>query len=196
MKRVLCIMIGLVLVSSVVYSKEIGPGTISISGTTGLGFTKTTTSVEGLDDLDTDVLSFEINSEYYVIPNLGIGLIFMYSSVKEDYPVFVSLDEYTIETAEYTQMMVGPQVVYNVGVNEQMSVPVFVGFGHVSMDEDGEDISGWAWVVGGGLRYFVTDRISFDGYVYYDSMSLEDDVQIDMTDIAGRVGISVFLGGE
>jgi opacity protein-like surface antigen len=195
MKRALCIMIGLIMITSVVYSKEIGPGTISLSGTTGMGFTKTTTSAEDMDDLDTDVLSLEVNGEYYIMPNLGIGLIFSYSSVKQDYPV-IAETEVTIETAEMSTMMVGPQVVYNISVNEQVSVPIFAALGSVSIDEDGEDISGWAWAIGGGLRYFVSDHVSFDGYLVYDSMSLEDGVKLDMTDMQGRVGISIYLGGE
>jgi opacity protein-like surface antigen len=193
MKRALCIMIGLILISSVVYSKDLGPGTISLSGTTGLDFTKTTTSVEGMDDLDMDVLSFEVNGEYYIMNNLGIGLIFMYQSVKQDY---FSFEDGSIETAEMSTMMVGPQVVYNVSVNEQMSVPIFAAFGMVSMDEDSDDISGWAWAVGGGLRYFVSEHVSFDGYLYYDSMTLENDIKMDVTDLTGRVGISIYLGGE
>jgi hypothetical protein len=70
MKRALCIMIGLVLISSVVYSKEISPGTISLSGTTGLGFFKTTTSYEGMDDLDSDLFTASIT----LFPIWGSGL--------------------------------------------------------------------------------------------------------------------------
>jgi hypothetical protein len=195
MKRALCIMIGLVLISSVVYSKEISPGTISLSGTTGLGFFKTTTSYEGMDDLDSDLFTAEINGEYYIIPNLGVGLILMYESGSQDYAYYDG-SGMSIDTMDYSSVMVGPQVVYNVNLNEQMSAPIFAGFGHVSYDDDGDKMSGWAWVVGGGLRYFVMDRISFDGYIYYDSMSLEDDVTVDITDISGRAGISIYLGGE
>lgn len=195
MKRTLCIMIGLILISSVVYSKDLSPGTISVSGTTGLGFTKTTTSVEGMDDMDTDVISFEVNGEYYIMNNLGIGLIFMYQSVKQDF-FAISEAGTTIETAEMSSMMVGPQVVYNVSVNEQVSIPVFAAFGSVSISEDDEDISGWAWAIGGGLRYFVSDHISFDGYLVYDSMTLEDGFKMDVTDLQGRAGISIYLGGE
>jgi len=188
MKRALCIMVALILISSVVYAKEIGQGIISISGATGLGFNKSTTSVEGMDDLEATTIDIEVNGEYYFMPNLGIGLIFMYESVEEDLPMD--------GTYECSSMMVGPQVVYNVSVNEQMSIPVFAAFGSVSMDDDGEDISGWAWAIGGGLRYFVMDNISFDGYLVYDSMSLENDVEFDITDFGARVGVSIYLGGE
>jgi opacity protein-like surface antigen len=189
MKHVLCAMMILMLVSSVVYAKEIGPGTISVSGATGLDFSKTTTKIEGMDDLKTDAFSVELNGEYYIMNNVGVGLILMYESLKED--VAMSDDRY-----ETSSMMVGPQVVYNVSVNEQVSVPVFAAFGSVSVDNGTDDYSGWAWAIGGGVRYFVTDRFSFDGYIFYDSMSLEDGIKMDVTDFAGRVGISIYLGGE
>jgi opacity protein-like surface antigen len=188
MKYALCIILGLIMISSAAYSKDLTPGTISVSGATGASYGQTTTKVKGMDDLKTDVLSFNLNGEYYIMDNLGIGVIFMYDSVKQDIPG-------SDDRLETSTRMVGPQIVYNVAVNEQMSVPVFVAFGSASTDDGTDTYSGWAWALGGGLRYFVTDRISFDGYLYYDSMSLENDIKMDMTDVTGQVGISIYLGG-
>lgn len=199
MKRAFWLLVGLILISSVGYSKDMTPGTISINGRTGLDFSKTTASadVEGAEDVDSDFMSLNLNAEYYFMNNLALGLIFMYDSEKDDDPNYD-------ETYETTSMMVGPQIVYNLSVNEQTSVPVFAAFGRASLtdkyESEGqvlydEDMSGWAWAVGGGLRYFVTDHLSFDGYIFYDSMSLENEVKVDMTEFAGQVGISIYLGG-
>ncbi len=189
MKRVLCIMMGLIMIASVVYARDVGPGTVSLSGATGLDFNKRTTKIEGMDDLKTDALSLDLNGEYYIMPNVGVGLIFKYTSCKED----IAGSDARLETS---RMMVGPQVVYNISMNEQVSIPVFAAFGSASMDDGAENYSGWAWALGGGLRYFVSDHVSFDGYIVYDSMSLEDGIKMDVTDMAGRVGISIYLGGE
>jgi hypothetical protein len=182
----MCIVTVLILISSVAYSKDLGPGTISVAGTSGLKFSQTTTKIEGMDDLKADVFSFELNSEYYFMNNIGIGLIFMYDSMKQDIPM-------SDERLETSSMMIGPQVVYNVSVNEQVSVPVFFAVGSASIDDGEDDYSGWAWVAGGGLRYFVSDHVSFDGYLFYDSMSIEDGIEMDMTDFGAQVGISVYL---
>jgi hypothetical protein len=188
MRRVFYLMIGLILVSTVVYARDLSPGTISVAGATGLNLSQNTIKIEGMDDLKTDYLSVEVNSEYYVIKNVGIGLILMYDSEKEDVPG-------SEDRCETSSRMIGPQVVYNLSINENVSIPAFFAFGSASINDGDDEYSGWAWAVGGGLRYFVADHVSFDGYVVYDSMSLEDGIKMDLTEFAGRVGISIYLGG-
>lgn len=189
MRRALFIMAGVILASTAVYSMDLNPGTISLSGMTGLNLTSETLSIEGMDDLENDYLSFEVNGEYFILKNVGIGVFLTYESTKEDIPG--SDDRY-----ECTARMLGPMVVYNLSVAEKASVPLFASFGQAAYDQDGEDLSGSVWSVGGGVHYFVTNQVSLDGYLVYVSASLKDGYEMDMTQLRGRVGFSVYLGGK
>jgi hypothetical protein len=58
-------------------------------------------------------------------------------------------------------------------VAEKASIPLFASVGQAAYDMNGDDISGLVWSLGGGIRYFVTNQISFDGYLVYVSTSLQ-----------------------
>lgn len=55
---------------------------------------------------------------------------------------------------------------------------------------------GFGWAVQGGLSYFVTESVSFDGGITYSSLSTEVDstnADIDATNLSVGVGISVYI---
>jgi opacity protein-like surface antigen len=176
----------LVLISSVAYSRDIDKGTIAVSGITGLSFARNTLS--NGSDVDTDFISLELNPEYYVGDNLGIGIAITYEYSKTEADWF---------DVEISSLLAGPQVVYNIAINDQVSAPVFFGVGYAKVKTGSDSDSGFAWMVGGGIRFFVVERVSFDGYVFFDRMNLGDEPSdYTSSDIGARLGISVYLGGE
>jgi opacity protein-like surface antigen len=194
MKKALCVFLGLLVMTAGAWAKDIEAGTLSISGSSGLDFLTSTSDAGAVGEIDTDQWGIDVNFEYYLMPNLGIGMIIMYSDTDTDAEIMTPAGMQK-SSSSLTEIMIGPQVVYNISVGEVTSVPVFAGVGYVSVD-DGEDHTGWGWVLGAGVRRWLSDNISVDCYGYYSSISVDNGVDTDIDDLTVQIGLSVYLGGE
>lgn len=180
---VLCI--GLTPVA--VPAKDLAAGTMELSGWTALGYNSQTVDFGG-GEQDYSSFSIDIGGSYYVVKNLAVGAFVNY------------LDESNsgdLGDSDSSTFVVGPQLTYNLGVAPQASVFFTGGLGYATNDEDGFATDGWAFTLGGGLRYFPVDRVSFDALLSYISASLEDDLgdTVDTSGFGIGVGLTVYFGG-
>jgi hypothetical protein len=190
MKKVLCLMIGIMLLATPALARDLEPGTISIGArSSGLDFMSTTEDIKGVGEFDTDAWAIDLNGEYYVLQNVGIGVVFQYSNLDMQTP---------LGDAELTTWLIGPQAVYNFSVSEEFSVPVFGVVGYVSADDgESDDLTGWGWALGGGGRWFLAPVVSLDGYLFYQAQYLDNDIlEVDTDGWSAQIGFSVYLGGQ
>jgi len=86
-------------------------------------------------------------------------------------------------------------VIYNFPLNEKVSLFVKAAVGYATLEVDNEDADGWAFQLGGGLKYFLTNSASINGALTYQNQSLEADsgVDIDSSGINIGVGLSIYF---
>jgi outer membrane protein W len=141
--------------------------------------------MKGGGTTDQSMWAVNLNSNYYFMTNFGAGLILEYTSQDID-----SVENKTTE--------IGPVLVYNFSMNEMVSLPVFGALTYASNDNSVTDkYSGWGWLIGAGVKYFMNDNISLNGTVDYGQQYLTHDVGPDL-DIKGfsvKGGLSVYFGG-
>lgn len=185
---VLGLALGIVGLPAAGLARDIGAGTTEISGGTAASFSSLTYDAGGGDELDQDTLSVTLDVLHYVVPNFGVGLSLGYLNVSESYEGF---------DMESSTTSIGPQLVYNIGISEAASLFVGGGVGFSRMeaefDGDSEDLDGWYWTAGGGLRFFVSERAAVNCGVAYLSQTLEGDVDIDVSGFRIGAGFSLFL---
>ena len=183
MKKILFMLVGMMMLSSTAYAKDMAPGTISLSGGATLGFTAEDWELDGVTT-DRDSWGLLLNGEYYGVPNVGLGLILEY-------------DKSEMGGQDFSSLTVGPTLSYNHSVNETVSLPIFGGLVYASADETGmDDYTGWGWLVGTGVKYFLNDNVSLNGIIDYKQTYLEDEAELDIKGFDAYAGISVYFGGK
>jgi len=188
MKKTVIVLLALFVPASL-WAMDIDPGKFELAGTTAFNFSDTTTEVDGAPDIDTTTWSFELDGNYYFMKNVGLGLIFQY----QDSEVEQGANE--IETSTF---FIGPQIIYNIPLNEKVSLFVKGAVGYADAEFDSglgsDDADGWGWQVGGGLKYFLTNSASINAGVTYQSLSMEDgggDVDTDGFNVGA--GLSIYF---
>jgi opacity protein-like surface antigen len=183
MKKILCLIAIMLLMAPAAHATVIDAGTVEVAGAATIGYTSTDWELEGGATTDQTMWSVILSSNYYFMDNFGAGLILEYSNQE-------------VDTAENKMTEIGPALVYNFSMNEMVSLPVFGALTYVSNDNSMTDkFSGWGWMVGAGVKYFVSDNISLNGTVDYGQKYLEDGVQLDIKGFDVKGGISVYFGG-
>ncbi len=186
MKKILCLIAAMLLVATAAQAKDISAGTVEVSGAATLGYNST--DIEVKDGITTDQSSWglNLNSSYYVVPNLGVGLLLEY-------------DSNTIADIDSSELGIGPIATYSFSMNEQVSLPIFAAITYNSMTGDlADDPSGWGWVIGAGVKYFMADNISLNGIVDYGTVYWETDktkIEFDQKGFNVFGGLSVYFGG-
>jgi opacity protein-like surface antigen len=141
--------------------------------------------VSGAADIDTTTWSIELDGHYYLMKNLGLGLILQYQDSE------VEQGAAEIETST---LFIGPQIIYNFSLGEKVSLFVKGAVGYADAEFQSDDADGWGWQVGGGLKYFLTNSASINAGVTYQSLSMEDgggDVDTDGFNVG--VGLSIYF---
>jgi len=185
MKKAVFVLLALFVPASL-WAMDIDQGKFELAGTTAFNFSDTTTEVDGAPDIDTTTWSFELDGNYYFMKNVGLGLILLY----EDSEVDAGAGD--IETSTF---FIGPQITYNIPLNEKVSLFVNGAVGYADAEFDSNDADGWGFQVGGGLKYFLTNSASINGRVQYQSLSMEADAGGD-ADTDGfnlGVGLSIYF---
>jgi len=185
MKKILCLIAAMLLVATAAQAKDIDAGTVEVAGAATIGYQSTDLEVKDGGTTDQAAWTVVLNSNYYFMPNLGAGLVLEYSSLEID-----DMDRKTTE--------IGPALVYNFSMNEQVSLPLFGAITYASMDEtDIDKYSGWGWKIGTGVKYFMADNVSLNGTVDYGQQYLTHDVlpDLDVKGFSVMGGLSVYFGG-
>lgn len=185
MKKVVIMLLVLIVPASL-WAMDINQGKYELSGSTAFNFSDTSTEVTGAPDIDTTSFSFELDGNYYLRNNLGLGLLFLYENDEVD-SGGISVDSSTF--------IIGPQVIYHFPLNEKVSLFVKGAVGYATLEVDNEDADGWAFQLGGGLKYFLTNSASINGALTYQTQSLETDsgVDIDSSGINIGIGLSIYF---
>jgi opacity protein-like surface antigen len=184
MKKAVFVLLALFVPASL-WAMGIDQGKFELSGTTAFNFSDTTTEIDGSPDVDVTTYSFELDGNYYFMKNVGLGLILLY----EDSEVDAGAGD--IETSTF---FIGPQITYNIPLNEKVSLFVNGAVGYADAEVGSEDADGWGWQVGGGLKYFLTNSASINAALRYQSLSMEDgagDVDTDGFNVG--VGLSIYF---
>lgn len=170
MKRIFALTVGMLLLASAAFARDIQPGEIEIAGASNGGFTSTSS-----DGADYSVLYLGVSGAYYVIPNLGVGATFDYYGWGGD--------------LDGSGLFIGPKAIYNFSINEALNAYVEVMVGYLSVDGGGADANGLSFGGGGGVKFFVNESVSFNA-----GLSLSrDSGDFDDTNLGVDFGISVFL---
>lgn len=180
------------LLPAIASARDISAGTFQLGGDANVSFS--TGSVEfatpvGTEEIDIDTFELGASGLFYVIPNLGLGAFIDHSN---------TTTEFEGEESDSSSTVVGPQLSYNLSLAEQLSVFGTAGLGYATAEDDDADADGFAWAIGGGLRFFPARSVSLDGLISYSNLNLEDDFnnELDVSDLRIGVGLSVYFGGN
>lgn len=179
MKKICCFVLGLLLVSSTAFARDIDAGSISMAGASSVSFNKLTLDAGG-SDADVTITTITLNGGYFVIPNLGVGVNFAYEKL-------------SLESTDVSLLAIGPSVTYNFSLSEQLSLFANGNVGYASAEVSSEDMTGWFLSSGGGLRFFVNDNVSLDGGLNYSYAKLQNGSDITISGLSFGVGCSVYL---
>jgi opacity protein-like surface antigen len=176
------------LLPTLASARDLSAGTLQLGGDTSLGFTMSSTDY-GAGDVDTNTFDVGVSGLYYVIPNLSVGAFLDYVNQSIDFGDGES---------DISSTVIGPQVSYNLSLAEQLSGFGTLGLGYAKVEADDEDASGFAWQLGGGIRYYPVRAVSLDGSITYSNLSLEDDFdnEADHSDFRIGLGLSFYFGGN
>ncbi len=186
MKKTVIVLLALLVVPATLWAMDINQGKIELSGQTKFNFSKTDIEATGSPDIDVTTFEFQLDGLYYLQKNLGLGLTILYDKTETEV-AGASVDSSTF--------IIGPQVTYNIPLNEKVSLFVNGAVGYATAEFDNADADGWAYQFGGGLKYFLTNSASINGAVSYQSISLEDDFNndIDTSGVSVGVGLSIYF---
>ena len=186
MKKILCLAMGIMLLSAPAFAKDLGTGTIELNGGATLGYQSTDLEVNDGPTTDQSSWGINLSSQYYFMPNVAAGLLLNY----------VSQDVDDVDTSE---LGIGPIVTYNISMNEQVSLPIFGAITYNSAESDLlDDPTGWGWLIGAGVKYFMNDYVSLNGMFDYGQTYWETDttnVEIDQSGFSVYGGLSVYFPG-
>ena len=183
------------LVSLPAHPRSLERGTVEIGGSSSLMYVNQTQSPEG-DEGDTDltVVSVGVDLDFYILKNLGAGLLLSYQKASADFSESDGLDASAI--------LIGPQVKYNLDLSERTNLFVtgVVGFQRAKLTEttDGveevyDDVSGRFWSAGAGAKFFLNELASIDVSVRYQSAKLEDGEVFSTAGFVVGAGFTLYL---
>lgn len=194
------------LVSQFAFSQtEKGKFIISGSTSTELSFGKTKMEA-GTSTSEEKNTNFDIKPSfgYFVADNFFIGLsgLYDFNHSNENRSLVIKTTSvvlmpqvgyYFMPESKFRPFVVGGIGIANnkVDYKSNNSDPMFPGFNNITVK-----LNGLALNLGGGVSYFVTDKISIDGQVSYNYIKLNEkdsDFTSKTSGVGFRVGFSIFL---
>lgn len=179
MKKICALILGLMVVSTTAFARDIEAGSISMTGASSFSYNSLNLSAGDVDS-DVSITTITLNGMYFVVPNIGVG-------------VNVAYEKASIEDTDISLKAIGPAVTYNFSINEMLSFFANGNLGYASADLAGEDMTGWFISAGGGLKYFMNDYVSLDGTLNYSYSKLKDGEDIKISGLSFGAGFSVYL---
>jgi len=191
MRKLMIVTCAVLLLSSTAYGKTIEKGSVELGGITSAFYANQNLDLEGFPEVEVSATSFLFDGNYYFLPNFGAGALLSYMKAKI---------EISGEDLEASMTLIGPQVKYNFDLSNPVSLFAVGSAGYINSTVKvlgliDEDADGWYWNLGGGLKFFPHDTVSFDASVRYQDASLEGDT-VDNLDIKGYLvgaGISIYF---
>lgn len=175
-------------------ARDLGPGTFELGGGTDLGFGSATTEVNGVEVVDISTRSVNADALYYVVNNLGIGLGISYD--------WTEFDDGVSPKQSSSTSIIGPELKLNLPIAPKASVLLGGAIGRMVLSQDDgfgqADADGFAFLLGGGVRFFPADFVSLDALLNYTKAGVSDDAGNDI-DVSGwelGLGVSVYFGGR
>jgi hypothetical protein len=189
--RITILAFSLILVSTTAaHARDIAARAVQISG--GSNFASSSIELDGgssLGESDTDITEFDVALAYYFSQNVGVGFTFI-SRSEDDGDI------------EITSDALGPTVVFNIPVQENLSLQLggtylltfdqeidIEGLGTVEADGDGFE-------VGAQLLLFLTDSaaMNFGFSILEASSEIQDtDLEFDTSGTSLGVGLTVII---
>jgi opacity protein-like surface antigen len=181
-------------------ARAISPGTLEVGGDTTLRFESSKLEIEGdPDSQDTKRFELGLVGLYYITPNLAAGGFLQYDSETTE----VAGAEDGLKT-----LLVGPAIGLDLPLQEKLSFFAQAGVGYQSatFTQTGSpdvDFSGWAFIVRGGLKYFVVKSFSLDAALQFNRSTVTGDApgpglpepELTSTGFGLSLGLSVYFGG-
>jgi hypothetical protein len=183
MKKTVIVLLALFVPASL-WAMDINQGRFELSGQSKFNFSKTNIEVTGSPDTDVTSTEIQFDGLYYLQKNLGLGFSILYDKTETEV-AGASFDTSTF--------LFGPQVSYNIPLNEKVSLFVNGLVGYATIEIDSEDADGWGYQIGTGLKYFFTNLTSINGTLIYKSLSLEDDFGNDFDSSGFGVGVGLSM---
>lgn len=191
MKRLLTALLVAGLVGGLAHGKDLPQGTIEIEGLTSGSFMSMNVQVEDEDLLDISLWQIVAAGDVYVFDNIGVGGMISYVAASPE----VEGSDMTVSS-----LMIGPEVKFNLSLAEQASLFAFGTIGYamqsIEVDSESQDISGFFWRAGGGVKFFVSPSASLNLSLSYQMLSEtedESDAEMDLSGFALNAGLAVYL---
>ncbi len=179
----------------------LSPGMLEVGGSTTLSFSSGEEEfTQGANTSTVDTKSFELdlNGLYYLTPNVSIGgFLSWVSDTREEQGIEIGL----------STVLIGPAVGLGLPLQEKLALFGQAGIGYAKAtftetQEPDVEFSGWAFVLRGGLKYFVVKSFSIDGALQFSSVNLEGDAtfpgvpepELSFRDFGLSVGLTVYFG--
>jgi hypothetical protein len=183
MKKVLALVLGMLLISSVAFAKDVAKGTITVTGLSSASYSSLTVDPDGGTSADVSLLTLNVQGAYFILPNIGVGGLVGYQSA-------------SIEDTDISEMMIGALGIYNFSLSPQMSLFANGAVGYMSATVDtgtSEDMTGYFFSAGGGVKYFLVENVSVDGFVNYSYSSLKDGAEFTISGLNVGGGFSIYF---
>lgn len=169
-------------------------GTLFIGGQSSVSFQSQTQELDGGgQEVTTNSFQFAPVGGYFVTDNLVIGA---------EFNLAFANTEFGQQEASSSSFTLGPIARYYFGEDNIRFFPQ-LGFGFLfgSTESGGEeqDFNGLTFNVGGGVAFFVSEKVALEGLINFDfgSQELEQvggqEVEVDVRDFTIGFGVSVFL---
>jgi len=177
-------------VPTVGLATELSPGTWQLTGGTTLGYSSTSTKIEGSKATDNS-FGVETSCAYYLTPTLGLGLELSYNNT--------SSTAFDGTKSDQNAYFVGPKLALDLPVAPQIAIFGDVALGVAKGDIDGVTLDGWGFGLAGGVKYFFTRSVSADVGLQYRLLKVDGTfngttVSADSSDFRIGLALSVYLG--
>jgi hypothetical protein len=199
-----CLIAVLSALSTADSAQTIRPGTIEVSGSTGIGLDRQTASTADasgqLQSTGTDVTTVDIGFEglYFVMERFGLGALLSHRRLSVEVP-------YQSALARVASSLFGPIVQFRTPVGGRSQLVVVGSFGGATIDLVNQNTgvgnnlavtgTGKYWLAGGGMSATLNSATSFDVGVRYENSTF-DASGGGKTTAAGllvRVGFSLYF---
>lgn len=179
---------------------ELSPGVVEVTGSSQLGFTSSSSKLEGSSESsDTKSYGVDATGVYYLTPNVGLGLRLGYASLED------TVRGVTDTTRGTT---IGPAIALELPLQEKLALAALGSIAYATSRYSSTDpafgasvdASGWDFQLGGGLKYYVVPAFSLNGGVGYRHTKLDYDGQgrtrttYTTSGFGLNVGFSVYFG--
>jgi len=172
---------------------QVSKGTIRLGPQ--LAFSNATQEIEGFsDNIKATTLNLTLNTGYFVIDNLELGLSVSLARTKNE----VGADEQTTSGT-----FIGPNLTYMLPLNENFYLPISAGLGLNSLtletSNNETSLSGLGFGFGTGIEYFASNKMGARFSVLYNAGSITDEndtIDLSVSSTQASIGVNFYFTRE